>query len=49
MENSNGIREYLLQLTEKEKLALKKAQEILGDSFDIKKSLGFIKWNSNKK
>lgn len=49
MENSNIVREYLTQLTEKEKLALKKAQEILGDSFNIKKSLGFIKWNSNKK
>ena len=26
----------------KEKLALNKAKEILGDSFNIKKSLGFI-------
>ena len=42
------ITEYLNQLTEKEKLALNKAKEILGDSFNIKKSLGFIKWISNK-
>ncbi|ALH23372.1 hypothetical protein ceV_466 [Chrysochromulina ericina virus CeV-01B] len=42
------IKEYLSQLTDKEKIAFKKAQEILGDSFNIKKSLGFIKWNNKK-
>ena len=42
------ITEYLNQLNEKEKLALNKAKEILGDSFNIKKSLGFIKWKDNK-
>lgn len=42
------IQEYLNQLTEKENLALNKAKEILGDSFNIKKSLGFIMWNNKK-
>ncbi len=49
MEDSNIIKEYLSQLTDKEKIALKKAQEILGDSFNINKSLGFIKWNNKNK
>tara|TARA_B100000927_G_scaffold282416_1_gene269010 strand:- start:126 stop:275 length:150 start_codon:yes stop_codon:yes gene_type:complete len=44
----NLIDEYLQQLTEKEHLALNKAKEILGDSFNIKKSLGFIKWLKSK-
>lgn len=40
--------EYLKQLTEKELLALNKAKEILGDSFNLKNSLGFIKWYKSK-
>ena len=42
------ITDYLNQLTDKEKLALNKAKEILGDSFNIKKSLGFMKWKDKK-
>jgi len=38
---------YLKQLSDKEKKALTKAEEILGDSFNIKKSLGFLKWKIN--
>lgn len=45
---SQEITDYLNQLTEKEKLALDKAKAILGDSFNIKKSLGFIKWIDKK-
>tara|TARA_E500000178_G_C16902067_1_gene698522 strand:+ start:536 stop:736 length:201 start_codon:yes stop_codon:yes gene_type:complete len=40
----NEINEYKKQLKEKEKLALEKAEEILGDSFEIEKSLGFLEW-----
>jgi hypothetical protein len=47
MKNSDNIEKYISQLTDKEKVALKKAKEILGDSFNIQKSLGFIKWISN--
>ncbi len=47
MENNDIILQYILYLTEKEKIALKKAEEILGTSFNIRKSIGFIKWNNN--
>ena len=46
MKNSDDIEKYISQLTDKEKVALKKAKEILGDSFNIQK-FGFIKWISN--
>ena len=36
--------EYIETLTEKEKLGLEKARESLGDSFNIKKSIGFLEW-----
>ena len=39
------IDEYIKQLDEKEKLVLKIAKENLESSFDIKKSIGFLKWN----
>ena len=42
--NVNLLNEYKKQLKEKEKLALEKAEEILGDSFEIEKSIGFINW-----
>jgi hypothetical protein len=45
--SKNTYEKYISQLTDKEKVALKKAKEILGDSFNIQKSLGFIKWISN--
>ena len=49
MEKQSEIDKYIESLTDKEKLALNKAKEILGDSFDIKKSLGFLQWNKTKK
>jgi|TARA_B110000037_G_scaffold222868_1_gene300117 hypothetical protein len=38
------IQEYIQQLSEKETQALKIAEEHLGSSFNIVKSIGFIKW-----
>ena len=46
---SELLEEYIKTLSDKEVLALNKAKEILGDSFDLKKSLGFLKWNKEKK
>tara|TARA_Y100000389_G_scaffold157418_4_gene158554 strand:- start:3423 stop:3677 length:255 start_codon:yes stop_codon:yes gene_type:complete len=45
--NVNEINEYKNQLTEKQKIAMEKAVEILGDSFEIEKSIGFIEWKKN--
>tara|TARA_Y100000768_G_C23776128_1_gene585691 strand:- start:30 stop:170 length:141 start_codon:yes stop_codon:yes gene_type:complete len=42
MEDSINI--YLKQLTEQERMVLKIAQEHLGSSFNIKKSIGYITW-----
>ena len=43
------IEEYYKSLTEIEKLAMKIAKEDLGTSFNIEKSIGFLKWiNKNK-
>ena len=39
------IDKYIEQLDDKEKIALKIARENLESSFDIKKSIGFLKWN----
>ena len=39
------IEKYISQLDEKEKITLKIAKENLESSFDIKKSIGFLKWN----
>ena len=47
--NINEINEYKKQLTEKQKIAMEKAEEILGDSFEIEKSIGFIEWKKNQK
>ena len=38
------INEYLISLNEIEKIALKIAQEDLGSSFNIEKSIGFLNW-----
>ena len=40
------VTEFINQLTDIEKLALKIAKEQLESSFDIKKSIGFIEWKS---
>ena len=38
------IQEYIQQLSEKETQALKIAEEHLGSSFSLEKSIGFQKW-----
>lgn len=43
------IKEYLNSLTEIEKIALKIAKEDLGTSFNIEKSIGFLKWIKKNK
>ena len=40
--------EYINQLTEIENIALKIAREQLQTSFDVKKSIGYIKWKQQK-
>lgn len=42
------ISEYINQLDEFEKIALKVAKEQLESSFSIEKSIGFLKWKENK-
>tara|TARA_B100001093_G_scaffold520056_1_gene612338 strand:- start:5578 stop:5718 length:141 start_codon:yes stop_codon:yes gene_type:complete len=42
------IEEYLKQLNDQEILALEQAKKILGDSFNIKKSIGYNIWLKNK-
>ena len=43
------IQAYLNSLTEIEKIALKIAKEDLGTSFNIEKSIGFLKWIKKNK
>ena len=38
------IDEYLKSLTEKERITYNIAKEHLGSSFDLIKSIGFLKW-----
>jgi hypothetical protein len=47
-EQSNQIKEYLISLTEKEKKAYEIAKSHLGMSFQIEKSVGFLKWKKEK-
>ena len=49
MNTNNVVEEYLKSLTSKERIALDKARELLKDSFNIEKSIGFIKWKNNSK
>jgi len=42
------ISEYLKSLNEQEVKTLKIAEEHLGSSFNIKKSIGYIKWKNSK-
>ena len=43
------INEYLNTLNEKEKISIEVAKKILQKSYDIEKSIGFIKWKINRK
>ena len=38
---------YLAQLTEKEKIAMAIAKRMLGSSFNIEKSIGYISFKKN--
>ncbi len=46
--NEKQIEEYLKGLTEKEEIAYNIAKDMLGTSFDIEKSTGFLKWVKEK-
>ena len=39
---------YLGELSEKEKVALETAKVVLGSSFNLKKSIGFMEWGREK-
>lgn len=41
---SSSIEEYISQLNDLEKVAFKIAQEHLGTSFNIEKSVGYVAW-----
>ena len=41
---SSSIEEYISQLNDLEKIAFKIAQEHLGTSFNIEKSVGYVTW-----
>jgi len=43
-----SIEEFLNGLNEKEKIALNIAKNMLGSSFNMEKSIGYIKWKKNK-
>jgi hypothetical protein len=44
MSKQTSMEEYLKILTQKEDQPLKKAKEILNDSFNLEKSIGFLEW-----
>jgi hypothetical protein len=44
----NDILEYINNMNEKEKIAFDVAVKFLGSSFDIVKSIGFIKYKNSK-
>jgi hypothetical protein len=46
---TNVIEDYIKTLTPKERIALVKAKELLKDSFNIEKSIGFLQWKTNLK
>jgi len=45
----DSINKYLKQLGEQEQIVFKIAQEHLGSSFNIRKSIGYITWLSKQK
>ena len=46
--NENNAEEYLKTLNEKEKKAIDIARDCLNSSFNLYKSLGFLKWLEEK-
>ena len=49
IDNSRDIQEYLEKLSKTEKEVIEIAKEVLGSSFNIKKSIGFEEWKKNSK
>jgi len=45
----NKYKEFMDSLNEKEKIALNIAKKMLESSFDIEKSIVYIKWKKNQK
>ena len=45
----DSVNKYISQMTVQEKIILKIAQDHLGSSFNIKKSIGYIQWLDNHK
>ena len=43
----DSLTNYLNSLNEKEKISLEIAKKMLGDSFQIEKSIGYINWIKN--
>lgn len=43
------LSKYLNSLDEKEKISLEIAKKILGDSFEIEKSIGYLNWKKLNK
>ena len=43
------VEEYINQMSDHEKKTFKIAQEHLGTSFNIKRSIGFINWKEKQK
>ena len=41
------VQQYIEQLSDTEKRALKIAHRVLETSFDIEKSIGFLEWKKN--
>jgi len=48
MKKYDEVKAYIKSLNDKELLTLGIAQQQLGSSFNIKKSIGFKKWKENK-
>lgn len=42
------IKEYISEMNEQEKIVLAIAKEHLESSYDVEKSIGFIKWKSQR-
>ena len=42
------IKEYISEMNEQEKIVLSIAKEHLESSYDVEKSIGFIKWKSQR-
>ena len=48
IETATEIQNYITQLNDVEKKILNTAHKMLGSSFDIVKSIGFLEWKNTK-